>query len=65
MAVESGHGGETMPKEPYLTPEIQSEEVAPGVLAADGSPVINGEVPGPLSNFTGELGTCCGGCGCG
>jgi hypothetical protein len=32
-AFESGHGGETMEKEPYVTPEITTEEVTPGALA--------------------------------
>lgn len=50
VAVESGHGGETMEKEPYVTPEVKSEEVAPGALATVGSPLIDGD--------------CSGGCGC-
>ena len=35
---DSAHGGETMEKEPYVTPEITTEDVAPGALAQVGSP---------------------------
>ncbi len=56
VAVESGHGGETMEKElskePYVTPEVTSEEVAPGALASIGSPI------------NGDDGVNGGGCGC-
>jgi hypothetical protein len=43
VAVKSGYGGETMEKELYLTPEITSEDVAPGALAQEGSQ----EIPPP------------------
>ena len=36
VAVESGHGGETMEKEPYVTPEITTEEIAPGAFGGCG-----------------------------
>jgi hypothetical protein len=35
-----------MQKEPYITPEVTSETVAPGALATVGSPVINEDCPG-------------------
>lgn len=43
--VQSGHGGNTMEKETYETPEIR-EEVAPGGLAVNvvGSPSFNQEI---------------------
>jgi hypothetical protein len=44
VVVESGHGGGPMEKEPikepYVTPEVKSEEVAPGALAFVGSDLV-------------------------
>lgn len=38
LAAYSGCGGDTVPKEAYLKPEITSEVLEPGALLAQGSP---------------------------
>ena len=38
VAVESGHGGETMEKEPYVTPEVELVEIEAAALSSSGSP---------------------------
>ena len=62
-----------MPKEPYITPEIESEEIEPSALAQSGSPAGNGPAAELLTTAS-ALGICCtpatcvtqsgGGCGC-
>lgn len=42
-AAESSYGGDTMPKERYVKPEIRSEELEPGALACVLSGVDDGD----------------------
>ncbi len=41
-------------KEPYVTPEITSEDVIPGALASTGSPLNNSECD-PIVNECGSI----------